>query len=296
MFTSKIKITTDYLIQKFRVDTENFQRITPLTDSIGFSAFKFYNKELLSHLKVCVIDKFEDGRSPIYLSLSLVYDDEDQFGYSLYEHNEKESISLPINVESHNYFFINEDGSFEKYNRKKIPADLIIPEFYKLHVKPTKFVKGSLLRMKIKFNKFIKQGAILLYRLIKLILEIFSNKRFGYPEHPSLELEYYYHPNLKLIPIENKNNDLLVNFHGIKVRKSIIFIYAFIVLFIYTILYFTEFNSSYIKGLGKNSILMPLLLVMFYILFELVIEKIIPKLLIKLLNFLYVITQIKIKI
>lgn len=281
--------TSQEFLNLFNISKLGFSNVELFNETVGFSATKEFgnigNKKILSLLRVGLVEDVETENSKVIVTITLVEDEKNQFGYLGYPANQKSiTRNLPISLKSTEDFYVNNMGSFRNRDGDIIDAPSLIQELYWLHIKPTKKILGLLLRIRIVLAAYKAYYLNKLYDFNVFFLEYFTNKKFVFVDDPLMILGAEYHLNKKLIDLKD-HPDLktetgesnLINFYEYKVLKSTLFLYSFFSLLTYAFFFNLNYYPGFLLSVFSNAYLTSLFVVFTIYLFEKSIEGIIPE-------------------
>ncbi len=268
----------------FNISGKDFIDPVQMEDSkIGFSVKRKYDESLLKKLKI-------PKNAPFVCLIHVIVQDDDyktkdlipikfkaSFGYSHdgslragIKYLENGTFFYPLDIESKDEFFFNKTTNKFFYKKKNISPSAILDAVFEMHIKITKPIKGSWLRIKFFWYMIVIP---FLFKSIKKICRIL---------HSMITFEKYNY--IMLLPIDGlsitrtqdsekakgeiDSDDKKVKIFGYNINPNPLLTYCMTNLFFYTIYYFFPllFGNfivicNYISRVSKNNFLIVLYVV-----------------------------------
>ena len=247
------------LKELFSFKYDNFSDVIPWTDGIGFSRVKKSTDGYASLYKIGVIDRESREDVPLKkLWVSVSYGKETQGGISL--GSEKHKLSDPIDVDFTDEFSFNVNTQKLYYRNKEIlPLDML-KLIEKAHLKPTKKLRGAILRYRLWFwRTFLLFLITSLDKFFICILTIISGEKIkGNIFSRRMQMvDGFTENNVKPRSPEDIEfeNYKPMDFFGWKARRWSVVFYCSLHLGLFLLYFFIKIQNLLISTIMKNSFL-----------------------------------------
>ncbi len=269
-------------INKFELPFSNFSVPIQWADGFGFSFIEDYRDGYASLYKLGIYDQKElaNGLKKIWVSVS--YGKKNDDGVSL--GTPKNGLLDPLDLDFQDEFFYNEkEDKFFHYN-KEINAKNLILYIEKIHKKPTKIVRGILLRSRLWFWRiFIPNGIKIFDRFLILILRIISGEKLQKDIWERLFSKHFSEQSNKQLPSKEDSfeNRGTMEFFGYKAKRWAVVFYCLLQLIIYIFYFYLNIKINIITNIFKNNFLSICYVVVTFALTEYLIPLILKRAILK---------------
>lgn len=248
-------MTSKKLSEYFSFEYNGFEKPIEWSDATGFTRIKQMPDGHASMLKMGVNKKQLHDNNPLKeLHVSVSYGKVVPEGITF---ESRKSLWDPIDIRSDNEYFYNIDSDkFYKQDKEVTPKE-IITGIEDLHMKPTKLVKGSWLRIRLwlwrkAFPFLIKYTDVF---LIKLLWLISGEKIRGdlWKRVLGKHSEYFKEP-ISDKGVQFKESKTM-EFFGYKAKRWSVVFYSVLHLCIYSFFYKCQIDSIFLRHIITNNFL-----------------------------------------
>jgi hypothetical protein len=277
------KISTNRIKTAFGFPTYNFTHIADFIDGSGFSIRKDLEYELIKKLKLeedknyvsilCIsISKVSSNKTrlPLILTCELVENRDETYVIN-FEINKKYKQYAPISIYSENDYFYDVKQNKFYFNESEIKPIKILVDIYEKHIKPSKLIKGLLIRSKVRLRFFISRIIQLFAKFSLFLFNIISweKYKFSFITQQIIKTDENSTPENISCELTSSKPIKYAEIFGIQIEIRTAFWYAAVNLLIFIIYYL----QSYLDIHNLNKIVNNAFLISNYAIFSVVIFK-----------------------
>lgn len=256
-----ITITSEDFRELFSFPYNDFSDPIPWSDAVGMSRVKKYPNGFASLYKIGVVDREfrkETKRKQLWVTAS--YGKDTPNGITL---GSAEKISDPVDIEFKDEFSVDLETKTFYFKGKEISPLGILTLVEKNHTKPTKFVRGFILRVRLRFWRKLLPFLIKIFDVfIQCVLWIISGERTKEDVWGRMiaDIHTRYEDPIRTnrpTPLEHrefKEGDT-IDFFGYKAKRWSVVFYSSVHLFIFIVAYIMDKQSPILTKLFSNSFL-----------------------------------------
>ncbi len=250
-------------VSKFKdlLEKKGFHGFTPFTQGVGFGVYKKLRDSDIDRVtlfRVGISDDNANGKLP--LSAGASYGVMSDYGVRL-RNGEEIFINDPVDMESRNdYFYDTKTKTLFKKDRQITPEELI-DDIYNLHIKPTKVVRGFLLRIKLRiWRTWLPFIFTSLSNIFHYLLLIISGNRYTF--EPFVEEEKINNEIIstkstlhKVKEKESLQESKKFHFFDYEASRWSIVFYSLVHLALYSYFFYINYKPAYITTILENNFL-----------------------------------------
>lgn len=247
-----MEMTTNELKENFKFLDQDSLRTTEWKDGVGFSIFKDYHDGRASLYKIGISDRELQKDDPLKnLRISASYGDNTPDGITLAPR--KQSLWDPIDLYSLDEYFYNTATRKFYYHNKEVSAQQIFLNIENEHMRPTKKIRGFLLRYRLWYwRRSLPFTIKVIDSILIFLLWIISGERLK---------SNIWEKRSELINKRIPEKDIqfeqakTMDFFGYKAKRWSVVFYCTLHLIIYVIIFNKSVRYGSLSGIFTNNFL-----------------------------------------